>query len=292
MSKVISTPDTEIGLLSAILLTQKKPTPLETQIELWIKFALSRQDRTIFSSLLDKFQTHFESSASSVQELKKKTTKAKGGVFEVFSKMYLKAKGYPIVYLLSEVPTELLANLGLRSHDTGIDLIAIDSNGKYSAVQAKYRLGSRYRANTLSWKTLSTFYATCSKSGPYVKHIVITNCVGIRNIGDRTEKDQTIAFQTLNNTDRAFWLKMIGSEGYKLGDGTETKETINSIANIENKEIINQQNNIVEPQIPETQEPLKPKLNIIPEGQRVVINNAPTATARELRAKYFMNKLK
>ncbi len=182
MAQVINSPDIQIGLASAILLKQKKPTPLESQIELWIKFALSRQDRSIFTSLLDKFQTHFEASASSIQELKKKTTKAKGGIFEVFCKMYLKAKGYPIVYLLSEVPEDLLANLGLRSHDTGIDLIAIDKNGKYSAVQAKYRLGSRYRANTLSWKTLSTFYSTCYKSGPYVKHIVITNCIGIRNI--------------------------------------------------------------------------------------------------------------
>jgi hypothetical protein len=256
----------------------------KAQIELWIKFALSRPDRTIFANLLDKFQTHFEKSADSIQKLQAKTTKAKGNIFEVFCQMWLLAKGYPVVYLLSEIPDAILGELGLSRNDMGIDLIAVDSNGGYSAVQCKYKLGSRYRANTLSWKTLSTFHALCGRTGPYKRHIIMTNCVGVRHVGDKSEKDQTIAFGTFNNADRAFWLKMIGCIGHKLG---ESKDDIQP-PQIQPPQI--QPPQIQPPQIQPPQ--IQPKLKIIAEGEKTIISAPSVSTLRELRANYFLSKLK
>ena len=255
----------------------------QKNIELWIKFALSRTDRTIFESLLDKFQTNYEKSADTIQKLQKKTTKSKGTGFETFCKMWLKAKNYPQVYLLKEVPQDILDVLNLPRNDLGIDLIAIDSNGGYYAIQSKYKLGSKYRANKVSWKELSTFHDLCSRTGPYLRRITMTNCVGVRHIGDKDEKDQTIAFNTFNNADRAFWLKMIGSEGHRLGDGSEAGVEII----IENK-IENKTDAIIENKV---QVMPKIKLNIVPTGTVPIINNASTTTLRELRSQYYRKKL-
>lgn len=258
----------------------------QADIELWIKFALSRTDQTIFQSLLNKFKTNYEKSADTVQKLQKKTTKAKGTGFEVFCKIWLKAKNYPQVYLLKEVPQDILDTLNLPRNDLGIDLIAVDSAGKYTAVQSKYKLGSRYRANKVSWKELSSFHDLCSRTGPYARRITMTNCVGVRHVGDPDPKDQTIAFNTFNNADRAFWLKMIGSVGHVLGDGTENKDIREDEVKVENKV------DEVKTDIKKIEIINKPiKLNLLPADAKPIINNASVIVARELRAKYFEKKL-
>ena len=260
---------------------------IESEIELNIKFALSRTDRTVFENLLDKFQTHFEKSATNIYELQKKTTKAKGTHFEVFCKLYLKAKGYKTVYLLKEVPDELMMKLGLKRQDVGIDLIVEDHDGQYSAVQSKYKIDrskSTGKPNVLSWKSLATFYALCDRTGPFVKYIVMTNCVYTRKFGHKDPKDKTIAFNKFNNEPREFWLRMINSEGHRLGseEKVEPKNmtpTLNIISN-NTLQPVNPINNI--PEIKISQSSPQPNKS----------TTKPNLTSlRDLRLKFYQTKV-
>lgn len=87
-------------------------------------------------------------------------TLEKGGPFEDLVKHYLYldpryASRLKRVWLTSEVPTKVVAKLGLPPGDAGIDLIAETKEGDYWAVQAKFRSDT---SRSLTWKAdLSTF---------------------------------------------------------------------------------------------------------------------------------------
>ena len=53
------------------------------------------------------------------------------------------------------------------------------------------------KKNILSWKSLSTFYALCLRSGPWSKYIIMTNCIYTNHQGIKTEKDLSICLKTL-----------------------------------------------------------------------------------------------
>jgi predicted helicase len=174
------------------------------------------------------FQTHFDQPATNMIQLRKKTTKSKGTLFEVFCVMYLKAKGYDQVWMLSEVPEEELKNLGLTRYDCGIDLIAKipktqSSEGEarpgflYFPIQCKYRKPTPLK-HKVGWKDVSTFLSLCSRTGGqqgWAKHIIMTNADNVTWRGRKTKKDYTIAKGTFQKCANIFWLKFISKEAFQ-----------------------------------------------------------------------------
>lgn len=171
----------------------------------------------VFSNLLDRFKVYYERPCGNISELKRRSTKGKGDIFEVFSVLYLQALGYE-AWLLKDLPQELLEELSLKRFDVGIDIVA-RKDEEYYAVQSKYRVKNRSKPVTaLGWGQLSTFYSVCMRTGPWKKYIVITNCDYIRRMGRKNYKDKSIVLKTLMDTKRELWLNIIGSVGHKLVD--------------------------------------------------------------------------
>jgi hypothetical protein len=183
-----------------------------------IRFSISKETNLIWQNISDRIQSYFEKPATNIAELKEHTTKTKGNIFEVFCKLYLlNAYDYYMnVWLLAEVPSEILEKLGMKRADVGIDLIALDKNNNYYAIQCKYRIGTYKKKNVLSWKQLSTFYSLCLRTGPFYKMIVMTNADYVKREGRKTASDLSICKQTFINTDRLIWCKILGSMGYSL----------------------------------------------------------------------------
>lgn len=207
----------------------------------WIRSALS-SSRNVFDSLLDQFRGYVDKPANTISEFKRRTTKSKGDLFEIFCVLYLEAlEQYDKVWLLKEVPSDILAGLKLRRADCGIDIIAHNSQG-YAAVQCKLRLNpSRnkmgFRTHVVGWKALSTFYALCSRTGPWVKHVVMTNCESVSSKGLKTDSDATMAKTRFTNTPRDMWMKMAGMKGVVLVQ-SESKETKLSIEEMRAKRVL------------------------------------------------------
>jgi hypothetical protein len=134
-------------------------------------------------------------------------------MFEDFCVEYLKhVKGYDNVWLLEDVPEELLTKLGMQRRDVGIDLVA-EKGGRYSAVQCKYKKQETTKTKIVTWKAVSTFYALCMRTGPWDKYIVMTNCSYVRHMGKKTPKDLSYCLGTLRKTTKEEWLKMCGAGG-------------------------------------------------------------------------------
>ena len=129
-------------------------------------------------------------------------------------------KGNPLysdVWLLSEVPVEILDELGLKRRDLGIDLVLKHRLGGYSAVQVKYRAHTGWKSkNVIGWKALSTFYALVKRSGPWKKYIVFTNADYIRHVGKRETRDKTIAIGTLRKNKTRTMVSYVSSGWRKL----------------------------------------------------------------------------
>jgi hypothetical protein len=159
----------------------------------------------IFDRVLDKFEKYSTRAASTIGEIKRRDNKrSKGNGWEDFCEFYLKrVLKYKYVWTWKEIPPHIRAELKLGSKvDNGIDLVARfnDSCG-FVAVQCKYRQDIR---KTVTWTQLSTFVGLCCQTGPWDRHIVMTNCKGVsRRTGiPKTSKDQTIAYGTFKNITR------------------------------------------------------------------------------------------
>lgn len=204
------------------------PTPPPSEIELevnrCIRYGLSKATSTdgIFESIIDRVRVYYEKPAGNIAEFRRRKTKTKGDVFEVFCRAYLRALKlksadtevlkYTDVWLLNDIPADVKLSLGLRNNrDVGIDLVARDGTGKFYAIQAKYRRKSPTRPkNVLGWKQLSTFYALCMRTGPWVKYVVMTNCDYVARNGHKQAKDWTMNYNTFQKTSRAMWDCMVG----------------------------------------------------------------------------------
>jgi hypothetical protein len=227
-----------------------------------IRTSLSKSDDLIFENILDCLRVYEEKPCNAISEFKRRTTRAKGYIFEIFCKLYLIAKDFQYVWLLNEVPAEILEKLNLTRNDMGIDIIAFDAykNG-YVAVQCKFKSKSKNKTqNVLGWKSLSTFYALCARTGlnthktsdngveeknnfpnapggprldkPWVQYMIMTNCDYVRRLGKKDKLDYTIAYKSFKNTKHATWLKMVGDTGNSM----KTEITIENSQNEERKE--------------------------------------------------------
>jgi predicted helicase len=144
--------------------------------------------------------------------------KLRGDMFEEFSLLYLKyVKGYKNVWLLKDVPDDVLDKLTMKRKDMGIDLIIETAETTYMAVQCKYKKHVSTKQNILSWSALSTFYALCLRTGPWEKYIVMTNCVYTRHQGKKTKQDVSYCLKTLQNITKDEWLLMCNVHGHKIG---------------------------------------------------------------------------
>ena len=151
---------------------------------------------------IQEIQNYHDRPAHSLEELKDKNTKLKGDIFEAFCKKYLQKK-YESVWLLKEIPVVVLNQIGMIGSDFGIDIIVRDTEGKFSAVQCKYRNRDK-KSSQVTWKELSTFYALCARlesngNFKFKNHIVISTADSCRRIGKKTSQDLSICYKTLCN---------------------------------------------------------------------------------------------
>jgi hypothetical protein len=172
---------------------------------------------TVFDLLLQQLEDYFHRPVQSIAEMKQRDDKtAKGRVWEQFCRDWLLATGrYQEVWMLRDVPAELRAYLRLGTADIGIDLIAssgFSNSIQFTAIQCKYRQDNKSRKVTksLTWATLSTFYALCARTGPWLKHLVMTNCARLSSKMQRGPKDGSICLASFRSTKRHEWLKMVG----------------------------------------------------------------------------------
>jgi len=234
-------------------------------LELFLKDEINKKinnNKNGIDNLINICETFYNKPAHNLTELKKRNTKLKGDIFECFCKLYLlKIYKLKTVWYYSEIPDNIKNLLNLSKNDMGIDLLGLDNENRYYAIQAKYR--NRKQENikkiSITWKQLSTFYALCLNSGPYHKHIVITTADYVRHIGKKTEKDLTINYNKLLKIDHFSWLNLVNEENLflniikdqKSGKLKTNKTNKNNIINEINNEEKDDEENIIEENISE-----------------------------------------
>ena len=188
---------------------------LHTAKELITKI-INIHDKNKFDCLMQEFENYIEGGlAHNMCELKEKSNnkKKKGDLFEAFCFLYIEnVLKHDQVWFYKDFPMELKNKFDLTKNDYGIDLLS-KKGEDYYAIQCKYRKPQE-KIQTIPWKSLSTFYAIVVKTGPWLKHITMTNTNGCRHIGKKTDKDWSICLGTFRKIDHFSWLKFI--------DGIET----------------------------------------------------------------------
>lgn len=181
-----------------------------------------RSPQNCFDEFIKECQAWYSKPAHTFTEMRvRNNKKIRGDIFEEFCVLYLRAvKGYETVWLLEDVPDEILEKLSLKRRDMGIDIIVSTGTG-YIAVQCKYKAPSD-KKTCVSWSALSTFYALCLRTGPWEKYIVMTNCYFTRHQGPKTNKDESICIGTFRAISNEMWIKLCGSEGVVLDQPKNT----------------------------------------------------------------------
>lgn len=169
------------------------------------------KNKNKFDCLMQEFENYIEGGvAHNMIELKEKANnkKKKGDLFEAFCLLYIEhVLKHDQVWFYKDFPMELKNKFDLTKNDYGIDLLS-KKGDDYYAIQCKYRKPQE-KIQTIPWKSLSTFYAIVVKTGPWLKHITMTNTNGCRHIGKKTEKDWSICLGTFRKIDHFSWLKFI-----------------------------------------------------------------------------------
>ncbi len=149
--------------------------------------------------------------------------KYRGNLFEELCVLYLKnIKKYDEVWLLKDVPLNILTSLDLKRQDIGIDIIVKDQN-KFLAVQCKFKSNKTKKYIKVNWKELSTFYSLCHRTGPFSKYIIMTSCYSIKHVGQKDPKERTIARTTFLNMTRTEWGILLGYKDRVCGEPTKQK---------------------------------------------------------------------
>jgi superfamily II DNA or RNA helicase len=103
------------------------------------------------------------------------TNKEKGDLFERAAQLYLETTpeyrtSLTNVWPLHKTPAHVLAEIGLPRNDVGIDLIARHRDGRYWAIQAKFRT---IADKALSWGDLSTAFGLASAPRRNISQFVV-----------------------------------------------------------------------------------------------------------------------
>ena len=195
-----------------------------------------RSPANLFDEFIQECQRWYSQPAHSLQEMRTRDNKkVRGDIFEDFCALYLKeVKGYEEVWLLEDVPEDILARLSLKRRDMGIDII-VKHNEEWFAVQCKYKTATA-KKSYITWSALSTFYAMCLRTGPWTKYIVMTNCDYTRHQGEKGPNDLSICLGTFRATTSDQWLKMCNVEGTKLAESASVIEApINEVIQLRQK---------------------------------------------------------
>jgi len=176
---------------------------------------------TLRNNLADEFfdllSKYHQRDAHSLQEMRiRNDKKIHGDIFEEFAKIYMqKEMKISNVWLLKEVPDEVLEYLKLKRNDVGIDIIGLDDDGFFYACQAKYKDRSkrvRGRKVSVTWKEASTFFALSARTGPYRKYIIITTADYVRHMAPKTKSDISICLGTLRRLTKESFLSFCRPE--------------------------------------------------------------------------------
>lgn len=101
--------------------------------------------------------------------------KEKGDAFELLTKLYFKLSPkynfYDEVWMLSEVPVSVIEELGIPSHDLGIDLIAKNGN-EYHAIQCKYHSDKN---QSVTFKEVSTFISLLESNHKFTQGYICSS---------------------------------------------------------------------------------------------------------------------
>lgn len=115
---------------------------------------------------------HWNDFTSSLEQLNKKE---KGDAFELLTKLYFKLSPtysfYDEVWMLSEVPVSVIEELGIPSHDLGIDLIA-KSGHEYHAIQCKYHSDKN---QSVTFKEVSTFISLLESNAKFTQGYICSS---------------------------------------------------------------------------------------------------------------------
>ena len=207
----------------------------------------------LFDEFIIECQKWYSEPAHSLTEMRKRNNKKiRGDIFEEFCCLYLKhVKGFEDVWLLDDVPDDILASLTMKRKDMGIDIVVRHQDTFY-AVQCKYKK-SGLTKTSVTWQALSTFYALCMRTGPWAKYIVMTNCDYIRHQGKKTEKDLSVCLGTFRAMKGDNWLKMCDVTGSTL---TTEVQPLTSLEDLRQKRIAYYSKPSVDSNIIQHQEPL------------------------------------
>jgi predicted helicase len=173
-----------------------------------LKTIYLRHPPNLFDEFIKECEGYYTKPAHTLTELRTRSNKKiRGDIFEEFCVLYLKhIKRYETVWLLNDVPDDILTSLSMKRKDMGIDLVVSRPDGFY-AVQCKYKKKEQ-RKTSISWSALSTFYALCLRTGPWQKYIVMTTADYTRHQGPKTNKDISICIGSLRGIKADDWLKM------------------------------------------------------------------------------------
>ena len=150
------------------------------------------------NSLFQTRSTVFELFVRSIGNLD--CTYSKCMIWEDFTYDFLKTK-YDTVIHRNKIHSDCFH---LPKKDIGIDLVAI-RNGKYSAVQAKFR--KKYR--NITWREFCTFDTLCNRSGPWSEKIVVTTSKAVNLYGMKCEKDRFYGYDFFNNMEKEEWMYIL-----------------------------------------------------------------------------------
>lgn len=152
------------------------------------------------------------------------------------------------------LPPELAKSFSLPLRkDMGIDLVAETTDGKWLAIQCKYRRkpkyscvpGSKCSDNpsgiriswSVPWKDISTFLTLCARSGPsqegWFRHVVITSATSIRYAGRKSSQERSICVGTLRKIPKGLWMDIVGLAGRKLNDSIDVSESVSESVGLE-----------------------------------------------------------
>jgi len=110
-----------------------------------------------------------------ISTLENLNKKEKGDAFELLTKLYFKLSPkysfYDEVWMLSEVPHKVIEELGIPSHDLGIDLIA-KTGQEYHAIQCKYHSDKN---QSVTFKEVSTFISLLESNDKFTQGYICSS---------------------------------------------------------------------------------------------------------------------
>ena len=103
-------------------------------------------------------------------------------LFNAFCQLYLHhVRNFNSLWLLENMPDDRLAEVGLTRADEGVDVVARDAFGRYSAICVLFKPGQE----AVTPVELLKFSGLCSRSGPWHTLVVFTNAEAKRRALER-----------------------------------------------------------------------------------------------------------